>query len=73
MIFKYHINTDERGFFNADVRDATGKTVHEIDDDQMWQLMEFGFMSDKSDVDGLADMLRHMQVIGEDDRLVTAH
>lgn len=55
--FGYYINLNERGSFNADVRDMDGKTLLEVVSDeegQVWQI-EDGFMKDYSDVSGLTE------------------
>jgi hypothetical protein len=55
--FGYYINLNERGSFNADVRDMDGKTLLEVasdEDGEVWQV-EDGFMKDCSDVSGLTE------------------
>lgn len=70
--FTYHINLNERGLFYADVRDERGQTVFEIKDNcGHVDLIEDGFMSSVNDVDGLAQWLRDMDIIGPDDELTT--
>jgi len=64
--FEYFINKDERGEFNADVRDPDGKTVFEIEGSEVF---DDGFMSDKEDLDGLKDHLVDLGILKEDDEL----
>lgn len=72
MIFKYYINLDERGDFNADVRAPDGTTVFEIHDvDHMHELVDDGFMHGKKDISGLFDYLCGIGLLGDDDRLVS--
>ena len=58
--FTYHINLDERGEFNADVRDCNDTTVFEFSGGWMF---EDGFMDNKKDVDGLASYLASIGLI----------
>ena len=52
--FTYYINLDERGEFNADVRNWQGRTVFEIPDAQsLTSLIDDGFMTGKDDLVGL--------------------
>ena len=57
--FGYYVNLDERGDFYADVRNEAGDTVFEIrsDEEGVVDLVEDGFMSDKTDISGLRDHL----------------
>lgn len=72
MIFKYYINLDERGDFNADVRDPEGVTIYEIHGgDHLWEMIEDGYMENKRDLSGLQDYLVGMLMMGDDDRLVS--
>lgn len=64
--FYYHINLDERGDFEADVRNGDEKTVFEI---QGFDIFEDGFMRHKEDIRGLQDYLRDLEVIGKQDTL----
>lgn len=55
--FGYYINLNERGSFNADVRDMDGKTLLEVASDEegsVWQV-EDGYMGDVNDVSGLTE------------------
>lgn len=58
--YGYSINLDERGEFRADVRDALGQSVYEIEG---FDLFEDGFMKNKHDLGGLAAMLVEHEVI----------
>lgn len=64
--FYYYINLDERGEFNADVRDEDGKTVFEIDG---FDIFEDGFMHNSEDLDGLEEYLTDLEIIDEDDEI----
>lgn len=61
-IYEYYINRDERGEFDADVRNTNGKTVYYVDE----CTIEDGFMSHKKDLDGLK---AHLVALG----LMRAH
>jgi hypothetical protein len=61
--YGYSINLDERGDFKADVRDAFGHSVYEIDG---FDIFEDGFMKDKQDLKGLTTMLVENGVIPPD-------
>lgn len=74
MIFKYYVNLDERGDFNADVRDQNGTSVYEIHDaDHLWEMIDAGYLEGKRDLTGLQDYLVGTLVMGEDDRLVSGN
>jgi hypothetical protein len=64
-VFEYFINTDERGDFAADVRDASGRTVWETNG----EVFEDGFMKDKNDLDGLRDYLVSLGIMEDGDEL----
>ncbi|MEM0998434.1 MAG: hypothetical protein AAGN35_15345 [Bacteroidota bacterium] len=71
--FLYWINLDERGDFNADVRDRDKNTIWEIHDiDHLGDLIQDGYMRHKGDVSGLEKYLRETQVIGRKDWLITS-
>lgn len=69
--FGYYIDLDERGDFQADIRDEAGKTVFEITagsslgEDES-SIFDDGFMRDKNDIDGLAEYLPELGVIPRD-------
>jgi len=69
MTYEYYINLDERGEFNADVRDADGKTVFEFDG----EFFDYGWMDSKQDVVGLNEYLRTMNIIPSNSRTVVAN
>jgi predicted transcriptional regulator len=67
--YTYTINLDERGEFNADVRDESGKTVFDIDG---YDIFEDGFMKHKHDHEGLKKHLISLGIINPDDKLECA-
>jgi hypothetical protein len=64
--FHYYINLDERGEFNADVRDENDNTVLEITGDDF----EMGVLKHKHDHDGLWRHLINLGIIKHGDKLV---
>lgn len=66
MQFTYHINKDERGEFEADVRNPFNKSVFSISGGQIF---EDGFMQNKHDVAGLQDYLRELKIISPTDTI----
>lgn len=75
LIFGYYINLDERGDFNADVRNENGKTVFEIQagaslGEDETSIFEDGFMRHKEDVAGLESYLKDLGVIPGDARVL---
>ena len=76
MYYKYYVNLDERGEFNADVRSPDGTTIFEIaDTDHMWELIDAGFMQNNKDLDGLLDYMCGIGILGDgdNDRLVSGN
>jgi hypothetical protein len=75
VVFKYYINLNERGDFNADVRAEDGTSVFEIISlEHMWEMMEDGWMRDKRDLNGLCEYLTyHVNVMTDEDRLVSGN
>lgn len=81
MHYKYVIDLDERGQFQAHVEDHDGKTVWEVSypeyyqDDETGEEMENstifddGYMKDTEDVDGLEKYLKQMGTMPEDAEL----
>ena len=67
MTFEYFINLDERGDFYADVRDAKGQTVFEIDG---FDIFEDGYMKHARDLEGLKEYLIDLEVMFEPDDLI---
>jgi len=66
-VYQYVIDLDERGEFNASVRDAADNVVCEINGGQIF---EDGFMDHKNDTDGLTDYLVHLGVIRDGDEVL---
>ncbi|MBA1280252.1 hypothetical protein [Stutzerimonas stutzeri] len=55
--YGYYVNLDERGVFNADVRNMDGASLIEVasdEDGEVWQI-EAGYMRDTQDISGLAE------------------
>ncbi|TAL63666.1 MAG: hypothetical protein EPN79_16055 [Burkholderiaceae bacterium] len=71
MKYGYYIDLNERGAFEADVRDEAGRTVYEVragtslGEDES-SLVDDGFMRHLQDLDGLATYLKSMGVLPED-------
>jgi len=69
--YEYYVNLDERGDFNADVRNKNGDTVFQIHDaDELESMVDFGFMKHGKDIDGLQAHLQTIGVMTENDKLV---
>lgn len=62
--FFYFINLDERGEFQADVRNDQGETVFEIEG---FDIFEDGFMKHKRDTHNLEKYLYDLGIIGRAD------
>lgn len=63
----FYINLDERGEFYADIRDMDGVTVWEVrsdDDGSLWPV-EYGYMRNKEDLEGLSEYLSSVGIIPE--------
>ena len=76
MYYKYYVNLDERGEFNADVRAEDGTSVFEIHDiDHLYELVDGGFMQNKKDLGGLLDYLCGIGILGsgDNDRIVSGN
>jgi len=71
--FEFYVNKDERGEFEADVRDQKGKTVWEGDTEMFNELIEDGFMKNKEDLDGLAEYLIDNKILPKGAELVKAN
>ncbi|CAE6793303.1 hypothetical protein R70006_04950 [Paraburkholderia domus] len=74
--FGYYVNLDERGQFNADVRDETGNSIFVVSIGQSGEEdesnpVEDGFMSHTEDIEGLAEYLADLGVMRADDELLT--
>lgn len=61
--FEYFVNKDERGEFEADIRDKKGKTVWEGDTEVFREMIEDGYMKHKDDLKGLVSYLIDMKVL----------
>ncbi len=74
IIFEYFINLDERGEFQADVRDPDGKTVYTITgepcDGFSSDVFSHGFMRHKYDLDGLKALLVGLDIMEPENTLV---
>ena len=75
MKYEYHINKDERGEFNADVRHPeTEQSIYEIEDAaRMEELYEDGFMLGVNDFKGLEGYLKSFNLLKADDSIVSAY
>lgn len=64
--YKYVIDLDERGEFQAHVEDEDGDTIWSITSmEHANQLIEDGFISDTDDRDGLLDYLKSIDIISK--------
>jgi len=73
--YQYYINLDERGYFYADVRNSSGKTVFEIKagdslPEGQTSIFEDGFMKHKDDLEGLRKYLVQLGIMKEGQTLV---
>lgn len=58
LTYHYHVDLDERSFYNAHIEDCNGKIVYSIPDIETIQsLIEDGFMDDAEDMAGLMSHL----------------
>jgi len=72
--YDYFVNLDERGEFNADVRNKNGDTMFQIHDaDELESMVDFGFMKHGKDLDGLQEYLQMIVVMHKEDKLVKAN
>jgi hypothetical protein len=70
LTYHYHVDLDERGYYNAHIEDCNGVTVYSIPDiETMQELIEDGFMSDSEDMDGLMGHLISINGIPKDSEL----
>jgi hypothetical protein len=75
--FGYYINLNERGCFEADVRNLEGKSVFELKSGLSLprgasDLIEDGFMKHAHDINGLERHLKNLQVIPEGSKLFSS-
>jgi len=69
-VYEFFVNLDERGEFRADVRDAAGSTVFELESaGEPLELVEDGFMKHAKDLTGLEKYLKDTEVIPEKSKL----
>jgi len=73
-IYEYYVNLDERGEFNADVRNENGDTMFQIHDaDELESMVDFGFMKHGKDLNGLVEYLQMICMMHKEDKLVKAN
>ena len=75
--FGYYINLNERGYFEADVRDQSGKTIFEVKSGLSLaagesDLIEDGFMKHANDLKGLETYLKSLRLLPDQGRLMSA-
>ena len=63
LVYGLYINLDERGSFNADVRDLEDKTIFQLEDDDAFEMQEQGFIRDLRDPDDYEDYMRDVGLI----------
>ena len=73
--FEYHINLNERGYFYADVRNTSGKTVFTIKagrelEEGETSIFEDGFMKNIHDMDGLKAHLIQLGIMKPGQKLI---
>ena len=75
VLYDYYVNLDERGEFNADVRDPeTEETIFEIHDaDQLSEMIEDGFMRHSHDTYELENYLKELGIIEKYDAIALAN
>lgn len=74
MKFEYFINLNERGYFNADVRNESGKTIWQIESiKEAQELLEDGFITDFEDIAQIEDHLKNNHFIDFDDFVVSGN
>jgi EAL domain-containing protein (putative c-di-GMP-specific phosphodiesterase class I) len=61
--FFYYVNLDERGEFNADVRNLLERSVFEITTIGIHELIEDGFLKHKDDLIGLLTHLKSLEIV----------
>ncbi len=72
-VLEYHIVTNNEGEFYADVRNAEGKTIFEINSlDEINTLISDGALQSKEDVDGLSKILKSQHLMNDGDVLELA-
>lgn len=71
-VLEYSINLAERGYFEADVRDASGKTIWAIDTVSARDLVEDGFVKDLKNPGQIESYLKEMGIIEKDMQVMTS-
>ncbi|MFK4132364.1 hypothetical protein ACI2KR_08760 [Pseudomonas luteola] len=72
-VFGYVVNLNERGDFNADVRDLNDKTIYEVKMDHEEghiPQVEDGFMRHSTDISGLQSYLTDLGFLQKGDKLL---
>jgi hypothetical protein len=62
-VYGLYINLDERGSFNADVRDLNDKTIFQVIDDDAFEMSEQGLIRDLHSPDDYEDYMRDVGLI----------
>lgn len=69
--YGYYVDLDERGVFQASVRDEDDSIIYSIDtSEDTFDIFECGFMRNTSDIQGLTGYLVDMEVIQPEDRIL---
>jgi hypothetical protein len=73
--FEYYVNLDERGEFQADVRNNKGKEIFGIGYylNTIEDMVDCGFMDNGYDVQGLENYLKSVDILKQSDNLVSAN
>ena len=67
MEYYYYINLNERGDFNADIRDANNTTLYEIASPEcLTELVDSGYMNHYQDITSLKAYLIDMSILPAD-------
>lgn len=70
--YGYYVDLDERGTFQASVRDENDQIVYNIDNSEdAFDIFECGFMRHKGDLDGLTSYLVDLGVLKRGDRILS--
>jgi capsule polysaccharide export protein KpsC/LpsZ len=72
MKYKFVIDLNERGYFQAHVEDEEGKDIINFsnEEDGSFYMIEDGFMADIEDMIGLKEYLIFCQLIYKDDEVI---
>jgi len=72
--YEYHINLDERGEFNADVRNPNGEhSIYTINTYDGYQLIEDGFISDIRDPASIEAYLKDLGLLDANDLIISPY